>query len=232
MTGKRVLVADDEPGITSVVAYALQREGFEVQVAGDGEEALAKAAAFRPHVMLLDVMMPKLSGFEVCRKLPPEGRPGVILLTVKNDIIDKVLGLELGADDYMTKPFDIRELLARTNALLRRMEAARGSDAGLSPGLTIDGLVIRKESRTVTCEGQAIELTPKEFELLTLLLEKLDRAFTRDELLELVWGIDYEGGTRTVDIHIQRLRKKLGPKHAALLQTVFGFGYKGTARRS
>jgi len=226
----RILVADDEPGIASAVAYALRREGFEVMVAADGEQALAAVASFQPHVLLLDVMMPKLSGFDVCRRLTAEGRPGIILLTVKNDIVDKVLGLELGADDYMTKPFDIRELLARTNALLRRLEASKNA-AAPPPGIEIDGLIIRKESRTVTCEGRPIELTPKEFELLALLLERPDRAFTRDELLELVWDLDYEGGTRTVDIHIQRLRKKLGPKYATLLQTVFGVGYKGAARR-
>ncbi|EFM08664.1 two component transcriptional regulator, winged helix family [Paenibacillus curdlanolyticus YK9] len=227
---KRILVADDEPGIASAIAYALQREGFEVQVASDGEEALAAVAAFQPHVLLLDVMMPKLNGFDVCRRLPTSGRPGVILLTVKNDIVDKVLGLELGADDYMTKPFDIRELLARTNALLRRLEAGKAVEP--AAGIEIGGLLIRTDSRTVTADGSAIELTPKEFDLLALLLGKPDRVFSRDELLELVWGIDYEGGTRTVDIHVQRLRKKLGAQHAALLQTVFGVGYKGTASRT
>ncbi|MWC29482.1 response regulator transcription factor [Paenibacillus sp. MMS18-CY102] len=224
---KRILIADDEPGIASAIAYAFRREGFEVTVASDGEEALAAVAAFQPHVLLLDVMMPKLNGFDVCRRLPAAGRPGVILLTVKNDIVDKVLGLELGADDYLTKPFDIRELLARTNALLRRLESGKAADH--APGIEIGGLLIRTDSRTVAIGGAPIELTPKEFDLLVLLLGKPDRVFTRDELLELVWGIDYDGGTRTVDIHVQRLRKKLGPQHAALLQTVFGVGYKGTA---
>ena len=130
----------------------------------------------------------------------------------------------------MTKPFDIRELLARTNALLRRMEAGKAADH--SPSIEIGGLLIRMDSRTVSAGGISFELTPKEFDLLALLLGKPDRVFSRNELLELVWGIDYEGGTRTVDIHVQRLRKKLGSQHAALLQTVFGVGYKGTASRT
>ncbi|WP_026297144.1 response regulator transcription factor [Paenibacillus daejeonensis] len=224
---KRILVVDDEASIAQAVAYALRREGYSVAVAHDGEEALKLTAEFKPRVMILDVMMPKLNGYEVCRKLEDRHGLGIILLTVKNDIVDKILGLELGADDYMTKPFDLRELLARTKALFRRMERAVAEDK--TAELVVDDLVVQVPQRTVKIKGASIELTPKEFDLLVLLLSHQERVYTRDELLELVWSMDYAGGTRTVDIHMQRLRKKLGEPYQQLLQTVYGVGYRASA---
>ncbi|AWX53920.1 DNA-binding response regulator [Brevibacillus brevis] len=226
----KVVVADDEQTIVSAIAYTLVREGFQVETATDGEEALRKVESFHPHVLVLDVMMPKLSGYDVCRKLQDRKDITILLLTVKNDIVDKLVGLELGADDYMTKPFDLREVVARVKALYRRLEkntAIQQKDA-----VIVGALQLHLEQRTVFSHQQEIVLTPKEFDLLALLLTHLKRVFTREELLDLVWGMDYEGGTRTVDIHIQRLRAKLGREHQHLLQTVYGFGYKAVGEPS
>ncbi|MEK3789385.1 response regulator transcription factor [Paenibacillus sp. FSL K6-1230] len=223
----KVLVVDDEASISSAIAYALGREGFTVETAADGEEALRKVAAFHPEVMVLDVMMPKLNGYEVCKRLDDSNRPAVMLLTVKNDIVDKVLGLELGADDYMTKPFDIRELIARVKALARRSHRQEppASEATVEGRIELGTLWIDVPSRTVKVAGQELELTPKEFDLLTLLAGHPERVYTREALLEQVWEMDFAGGTRTVDIHVQRLRKKLGEQQE-LIQTVYGIGYK------
>lgn len=226
---KRILVVDDEASIASAVSYALRREGYTVATASDGEEALRLTAEFKPRVLILDVMMPKLNGYDVCRKLEDRRGIGIILLTVKNDIVDKILGLELGADDYMTKPFDLRELMARTKALFRRME--RAAEEEKPAEIVYEGLTVQIPQRTVKIEGSPVELTPKEFDLLALLLAHPERVYTRDELLELVWSIDYAGGTRTVDIHMQRLRKKLGEPYQQLLQTVYGVGYRSAALR-
>jgi two-component system, OmpR family, alkaline phosphatase synthesis response regulator PhoP len=226
----KVLVVDDEASISGAIAYALRREGFEVETAADGEEALDRVVAFRPDVMILDVMMPRLNGYDVSRRL--EGRtdrPSILLLTVKNDIVDKVLGLELGADDYMTKPFDMREIIARVKALARRRhQAAMMNPAAETQDLVrIGGMTIHLLNRTVHVEGAEVELTPKEFDLLALLARHPERVFSREVLLDQVWDMDFAGGTRTVDIHVQRVRKKLG-RHQGIIQTVFGIGYKST----
>ncbi|MBD3920575.1 response regulator transcription factor [Paenibacillus sp. PR3] len=224
----KVLAVDDEASISGAIAYALKREGYEVETASDGQEALEKVRSFRPDVLVLDVMMPKLNGYEVCRRLEGTDRPAIMLLTVKNDIVDKVIGLELGADDYMTKPFDMRELVARVKALARRRTPAPPPKAVASEReiLTIGELVVDPSAHTARVGGdQALDLTPKEFELLVLLARNPERVYTRESLLELVWDMDFAGGTRTVDIHVQRLRKKLGDAHG-LIQTVYGVGYK------
>ncbi|UHA74845.1 response regulator transcription factor [Paenibacillus sp. 481] len=219
----KVLVADDEQVIVQAISYALKREGFTVETAADGEEALRKAVTFQPHALVLDVMMPKLTGFGVCRKLQDQ-KVGILLLTVKDDIVDKLLGLELGADDYMTKPFDLREVVARVKALCRRLEKTDARDDKVQ--ICLGDLTLHLEQRTVRQGEEELTLTPKEFDLLALLLTHLKRVFTREELLHQVWSIDYVGGTRTVDIHIQRLRAKLGDHDQQLLQTVYGVGYK------
>ncbi|GED71996.1 DNA-binding response regulator [Brevibacillus reuszeri] len=221
----RVLVADDEQAISSAIAYALRREGFQVETAADGEEALHKTASFHPHALVLDVMMPKLTGYDVCRKLENRKDIGILLLTVKNDIVDKLVGLELGADDYMTKPFDLREVVARVKALCRRLEK-NAAPAEQTNTIHLGALTLHLEQRALFLHEEPISLTPKEFDLLALLLTHLKRVYTREELLDLVWGMDYDGGTRTVDIHIQRLRAKLGSEYQHLLQTVYGIGYK------
>lgn len=227
---KKVLVVDDESSIVSAIAYALRREGYEVETANDGEEALVKVVSFHPQVMILDVMMPRLDGYGVCRRLEDREDIGIILLTVKNDIVDKIVGLEMGADDYMTKPFEIRELLARVKALMRRVEkSSPPPDEQKNQAIVNGDLRIHVAHRTVTVKEEKLDLTPKEFDLLTILMSNPERVYTRDDLLDRVWGMEYAGGTRTVDIHIQRLRKKIGDTDQQKLQTVYGIGYKASA---
>ncbi|SME94846.1 response regulator transcription factor [Paenibacillus barengoltzii] len=223
----KVLVVDDEASISGAVSYALRREGYTVETAADGQEALDQVEMFKPDVMVLDVMMPKLSGYEVCRKLEGRpSRPAILLLTVKNDIVDKVLGLELGADDYMTKPFDMRELVARVKALTRRGPRAIPANSGeAQERIRLGGLTIHLLNRTVHAGDTLIDLTPKEFDILALLAGHPGRVYSREALLEQVWDMDFAGGTRTVDMHVQRLRKKLGPWNDCI-QTVYGIGYK------
>lgn len=222
MNGK-VLIVEDEPRIADAIRYALQREGVVVELIDRGDEAVRGIERFAPDVLILDVMLPGLDGLEILKKLPSARPFGVIMLTAKGDIIDKVLGLELGADDYMTKPFDMRELLARVKSLLRR-KPAEGVPAG--PSIRLGELELDLGEHSASAAGTRLELTPKEYDLLALLLSTPNRVYTREQLLQLIWGMDYFGGTRTVDIHIQRLRKKLGPAHAAHIQTVHGIGYK------
>ncbi|MDN9011617.1 response regulator transcription factor [Brevibacillus laterosporus] len=223
----KILVVDDESSIRAAVAYALRRERYEVEMAAHGQEALDKVEAFRPTVMVLDVMMPRVTGYDVCRKLDGQPRPAILLLTVKDDIVDKVLGLELGADDYMTKPFDMRELLARVKALSRRGGCVQQMQQDQQDVLRLGDLTAEMFSRTVSIQGELLDLTPKEFDLLVLLMRNPGRVYSREVLLEKVWDMDFAGGTRTVDIHVQRLRKKLGIHHG-LIQTVYGIGYKST----
>lgn len=223
MQGK-VLIVDDEKSIVDPLTYAFRREGFIVENAFNGKEALDKIPDFNPDILISDIMMPVMNGLDLCKQIGNKEGLGIILLTAKDDIIDRVLGLEFGADDYITKPFDIRELLARTRSLLRRLKKQSTSDEKKS--ISINKLQVIPAQRKVTVDGTSLELTPKEFDLLVLLISNMDRIFSRDELLDLVWGMEYIGGTRTVDIHIQRLRKKLGNSYQHLIQTVFGVGYK------
>ena len=221
---EKILVVDDEKSIADVIAYAFRREGYAVETAYDGISALEKIKSFNPDLVILDVMMPNMNGFEVCKKLGGREDMGIILVTAKDDIVDKVLGLELGGDDYITKPFDIREVIARSKSLLRRIQKA--SVKASDDEILIEDLRLIPMQRRVMLDGERLDLKPKEFDLLALLLSNLDRVYTREELLDIVWGIEYAGGTRTVDIHVQRLRKKLGPKYQGMIQTVFGVGYK------
>lgn len=221
----KILVVDDEVNIADAIAYALRREGHMVEVAYDGKNALSALQKFNPDLMLLDVMLPELNGFDVIRNINGKNKVGIILLTAKNDIVDKVLGLELGADDYVTKPFDMRELMARVNSLLRRTNINIEKQM-LQQDIIIKNLQVLFCSRKVIVKGQVLDLTLKEFDLLFLMLSNIDRVFTRDELLDRIWGMDYAGGTRTVDIHIQRLRKKLGEDYQDMISTVHGVGYK------
>lgn len=222
---EKVLVVDDEKGILDVLTYALKKEGYLVERANDGEEALEKVGSFRPQVMILDLMLPKINGYDVCKKIESENI-GIIMLTAKNDIVDKILGLELGADDYLTKPFDVRELLARVKSLLRRFQKTMVEKEERDV-ISIKDLCIDKRQRSVKLESVPIEFTPMEFDLLYILLSNNNIAYSRENLLNIVWGIDYVGGTRTVDTHVQRIRKKLGDFYQHLIQTVHGIGYKG-----
>jgi len=218
---EKILVVDDEIRIADTIAYALRREGFNVETAYDGELALKKVKTFRPMILILDIMMPKFNGYEVIKRIENRTIIGIIMLTAKSDIVDKVLGLELGADDFIIKPFDMRELTARVNSLVRRLEKVI-----LNEDLILGKLKITIWSRKAVIEETTLDLTPKEFDLLTMLVSNPGRVYSREELLDVVWGREYDGGTRTVDIHMRRLRQKLGIPHYDMLQTVHGVGYR------
>lgn len=222
---EKIMIVEDEKTIADAIAYALKREGYEVEAVYHGGTALQRLQEFRPDAIILDVMLPGMDGYELLKKLQSRGKIGIIMLTAKEDIVNKVLGLELGADDYMTKPFDMRELLARLKSLLRRMQAAGETEKGEL--VELGGIQLRLDKRSVVVGGASLDMTPKEFDLLALLASSPGRVYTREQLLDLVWGMEYAGGTRTVDIHVQRIRKKLGPVHSDILQTVHGIGYRG-----
>jgi two-component system alkaline phosphatase synthesis response regulator PhoP len=223
---QKILVIEDEKSIADAIVYAMKREGFTAEAVYDGEEALKKFALFKPDAMILDIMLPGINGFEVLKRLESRNSVGIIMLTAKEDIVDKVLGLELGADDYITKPFDMRELLARLRSLLRRLQVK--ADSQVQTEIQLDGLLLNLQQRKAVAGEKLLELTPKEFDLLALLAANPERVYTRDQLLDIIWGMDYIGGTRTVDIHVQRVRKKLGTDYSDILQTIHGVGYKAS----
>jgi len=218
-----ILLVDDEPSIVSLAQMYLEREGFRVESAGDGLVAIEMVEKLRPGLLVLDVMLPGADGFEVCRRLRGAGSQiPIIMLTARDDDIDKILGLELGADDYLTKPFNPRELVARVKAILRRADrpVVPGSAPVRFASLTIDP--VRRE---VSLNGSLINLRTQEFDLLLTLAEQPGRVFTREQLLEKAWGFDYYGQTRTVDVHIAQLRKHLADS-TVKIETVTGVGYK------
>jgi len=221
----RILIVDDEPHIVELVRYNLEREGFDVLTAGDGREALRQVREGAPDLVILDLMLPEVDGFEVCRQIRRTSAVPILMLTARGRELDRVAGFELGADDYVTKPFSPRELVARVRAILRR--AGRELLEAQAP-LQADGLHLDPATREVFLHGRPVELTAKEFDLLALLMRHPNRVFTRDFLLEHIWGHDYFGSTRTVDMHISRLREKIEDDPAAptFIQTVRGVGYK------
>jgi two-component system response regulator RegX3 len=221
----RVLVVEDEESFSDALSYMLRREGYEAVVAGNGIDALAEFDRGGADIVLLDLMLPGLSGTEVCRTLRAKSAVPIIMLTAKDTEIDKVVGLELGADDYVTKPYSARELLARIRAVLRR-----GSDSDLPPDATLTAGPVRMdvERHTVAVDGHTVSLPLKEFDLLELLLRNSGRVLTRGQLIDRVWGSDYVGDTKTLDVHVKRLRAKIEPDPATpkWLVTVRGLGYK------
>ncbi len=221
----KILIVDDERAILDLLEMILKREQFQVAAASDGKSAMTLFDSFNPDLVLLDLMLPDTNGHDLCREMTKKRSVPIIMLTAKNDVIDKVLGLELGADDYITKPFDSRELVARIKAVLRRLEKNQAADGKV---FRHRDLVVDLENRTVTKGGQPVELTLKEYELLEVLVKNPRKAFGREELLQQAWGYDYMGDTRAVDICVTRLRKKIeddssNPKH---ILTVYGFGYR------
>ena len=221
---KRILVVDDEPTLVATVKYNLEREGHVVLTAADGESGLSIARSHRPDLIILDLMLPGLDGLEVCRILRRETTVPILMLTAKAEEVDKVVGLELGADDYVTKPFSMRELMARVRALLRRAETPPMEAEVVTAGdLQVD---LRK--REVSRGEQVLDLKPKEFDLLTFFLRNRGRAFTREQLLDQVWGYDFAGDTRTVDVHMSWLRQKIEdePSKPTRLITLRGVGYR------
>lgn len=229
----QILVVDDEASIRELLSFNLKKNGYSVETAADGREALAKAAGM--DLVLLDIMLPEDDGLEVCHRLKADPQTSgipIIMLTAKAEEIDRVLGLELGADDYVVKPFSMRELLARVKAVLRRSAKDSQSEKGREETLKIGGLRLDFSSYQAWLHDEPIALTPKEYELLKLLVTNPGRAFTRDELLERIWGYEYYGDTRTVDVHIRHLRAKLkGDENISkAIETVRGIGYRFARR--
>ena len=223
MSAELILFVDDEPSIIQLARMYFERDGFRVRDVGDGEAALEAIVKHRPALIVLDVMLPKLDGFEVCRKLRTSGdQTPIIMLTARDEDIDKIIGLELGADDYLTKPFNPRELIARVKAILRRSDNKKQMD---SNPIHRGDLTIIPASREVRIASRTLDLRTQEFDLLFTLAEQPGRVFTREQLLQLAWGFDFYGQTRTVDVHIAHLRKKL-EGGSVKIETVTGVGYK------
>jgi DNA-binding response OmpR family regulator len=236
---QKVLVVEDEPVILETLAYNLSRQGYEVSQAITGHEAREVARQEQPDLIVLDVMLPGIDGFEVCRILRQDSNVPILMLTARDDVVDKVVGLEVGADDYMTKPFSMRELLARVKAMIRRQRLIREevqaeTDEAATPPdkqqnqLTFDDLVIDLARREVRLQGDPIRLKPKEYELLLFLARNRGIALSRDLILERVWGWEHHGGSRTVDVHVRWLRAKIepDPADARRIVTVRGMGYR------
>ena len=230
---EKILVVEDEISLQETLAYNLRRQGYEVETVGDGNAALAAARKSHPDIILLDIMLPGIDGFEVCRILRQEMTTPVLMLTARDDEIDRVVGLEVGADDYLTKPFSMRELIARVKAMLRRVRLIRqelGTETPAVPNhlLVFDDLALDLTRREVRMKDAVIALKPKEYELLVFLANHRGQVLTRDFILEKVWGWDYVGDSRTVDVHIRWLREKIEPEPANphRIITVRGAGYR------
>ena len=220
-----VLIAEDDKNIAELLQMYLEKEGYAVTVAPDGGQALSKFRAIKPDLVLLDVMMPVMDGWGVCRAIRAESKAPIIMLTAKGETDDKVNGLKAGADDYITKPFEMKEVLARIEAVLRRSGTATTDTK--SRRLVFDKLVIDMDSFELTVDGKKVDTPPKEMELLYHLASSPNRVYTRNQLLDEVWGFDYFGDSRTVDVHVKRLREKLeGVSEAWSVKTVWGVGYK------
>ncbi len=221
----KVLVADDDKNICELLRLYLVKEGFQVVLAGDGEEALARFSAEAPDIILLDVMMPRLDGWQVCREIRKKSECPIIMITAKGETFDKVLGLELGADDYVVKPFETKEIVARIKAVMRRTgKSASENDV---KEVSYDKLVVNMTKYELKVDGKVVDTPPKELELLYHLASNPNRVYTRDQLLDEVWGFEYYGDSRTVDVHVKRLREKLeGVSDKWVLKTVWGVGYK------
>ena len=221
----KVLVVDDDNNICELLKLYLEKDGWSVIISHDGEEAVVKFNALKPDVVLLDIMLPELDGWQVCREIRKKSNVPIIMITAKSETFDKVLGLELGADDFIVKPFDMKELSARIKAVLRRYNAhSKTSDDEV---VKFENIEISLQKYELKLSGKAIDIPPKELELLYFLASNCNRVFTRDQLLDKVWGFDYLGDSRTVDVHVKRLREKLeGVSDKWLLKTVWGVGYK------
>ena len=221
----KIMVADDDKNIVELLRLYLEKEEFSVIIANDGEEALAKFAPESPDIVLLDIMMPKLDGWQVLREIRKKSNTPIIMLTAKGETFDKVLGLELGADDYVVKPFDSKEIVARIKAVLRR--TGKANDGNDAKEVSYDKLIVNMTKYELKVDGKVVDTPPKELELLFHLASNPNRVYTRDQLLDEVWGFEYYGDSRTVDVHIKRLREKLeGVSDKWTLKTVWGVGYK------
>ncbi|MCR5476082.1 MAG: response regulator transcription factor [Lachnospiraceae bacterium] len=230
MDKQKILIVDDDANIAELISLYLTKECFETRIAPDGETALTLLDSFSPDLILLDLMLPGIDGYQVCREVRSRSQIPIIMLSAKGEVFDKVLGLELGADDYMEKPFDSKEMVARVKAVLRRCkkpenQAQAAPDAGVK-SVSYPDLTINLTNYSVTYMGKNLEMPPKELELLFFLASSPNRVFTRDQLLDRIWGYEYSGDTRTVDVHIKRLREKLGDHTKWRITTIWSKGYK------
>ena len=233
---QRILIVDDDYNLAELISLYLTKECFETKIVGDGEEALRVFPEFQPNLILLDLMLPGIDGYQVCRELRSTSQVPIIMLSAKGEIFDKVLGLELGADDYMIKPFDSKELVARVKAVLRRYQPpvqTPASSVTEQHGNFVEypDLIVNLTNYSVIYNGHSIELPPKELELLYFLASSPNQVFTREQLLDHIWGYEYIGDTRTVDVHIKRLREKIKGNDKWALTTVWGIGYKFEVKR-
>lgn len=222
----KILIVDDEENICELVRLYIEKEGFDAVIANDGQEAVVKFNKEKPDLILLDIMLPIKDGWQVCREIRAQSKVPIIMLTAKGETFDKVLGLELGADDYVVKPFEPKELIARIRAVLRRSADSVDEKAD-EDELSFDGLKINQSTYEVYIDDKKVEMPPKEFELLYFLAKNTNKVFTRDQLLDEIWGYEFFGDSRTVDVHIKRIREKLeGENRTWALKTVWGVGYK------
>ena len=232
MANEKILVVDDDKNICELLRLYLVKEGYSVTMAHDGEAALTDFDKLHPDLVLLDVMMPVMDGWEVCRKIRAKDNTPIIMLTAKGETYDKVLGLELGADDYMVKPFDAKEVVARIKAVLRRCQTTSAAAESTEGVIEFDNLRLDMNSYELRVKGKVVEAPPKELELLNCLASHPNRVYTRDQLLDEVWGFEYYGDSRTIDVHVKRLREKLaGASDKWELKTVWGVGYKFEVRQ-
>ncbi len=232
VTKQKILIVDDDENIAELISLYLTKECFDTKMVFDGESALTTFESYEPNLVLLDLMLPGIDGYQVCRELRSHSSTPIIMLSAKGEIFDKVLGLELGADDYIIKPFDPKELVARVRAVLRRYQPAKSqpsTDTKIKQ-VEYEDLTINFTNYSVTCDGVAVDMPPKELELLYFLASSPNQVFTREQLLDQIWGYEYVGDTRTVDVHIKRLRGKIKDHPTWKLSTVWGIGYKFEVR--
>lgn len=225
MNKTKILVVDDDANISELIALYLQKEGYDTKEVYTGKKAVELYQTYQPNLVLLDVMLPEMDGYDVCKEIRKTSKTPIIMLTAKCDVFDKVLGLELGADDYISKPFDPKELIARVKAVLRRSVAAE-EIVETKSRIVIEDLIVDKDNYSVTYQGELVELPPKELEVLYFLASHPKQVFTREQLLDKIWGYDFVGDIRTVDVHIKRLRDKFEGDHSWSIKTVWGVGYK------
>ena len=228
-TKQKILIVDDDQNIAELISLYLTKEVYDNQIANDGREALQLFKSFQPDLILLDIMLPGMDGYEVCREIRHTSNVPIIMLSAKGEVFDKVLGLELGADDYIIKPFDTKELVARVKAVLRRSKnqaAAQQPSSGNEKIVQYSDLIINLSNYSVTYRGKVVDMPPKELELLYFLASSPNQVFTREQLLDHIWGYEYVGDTRTVDVHIKRLREKVHDSDNWSIGTVWGVGYK------
>ncbi len=228
VTKQKILIVDDDENIAELISLYLTKECFDTMIVHDGEEALTAFESYQPNLMLLDLMLPGIDGYQVCREIRSKHNTPIIMLSAKGEIFDKVLGLELGADDYILKPFDSKELVARVKAVLRRYQPQKADTPVINRGKFVEypGIEINLTNYSVTLDGKNVDMPPKELELLYFLASSPNQVFTREQLLDQIWGYEYVGDTRTVDVHIKRLREKIKDHSSWGLSTVWGIGYK------